>query len=233
MKEGTHFHHTVAIAGVVRDGVSQARIAHALVEIISGPPKFRAKVQALAADSAWLRRPERIDRTWSQADGIFTFVDLPLGQYRLRVSVVELSPADYRLCGSLVTTPPDDYRRRVDERDLGTRYGTVEIGPIQTHAHKKGQPVPVARADVALPPTRIHGVVTHQVTGDPVSGARVRLRGDTQVVVTTDAGLYELTRLVKGAPNLEVSAANFVTFVKKVELAPGQDRTEDIPLAPG
>ncbi len=233
MKAGMHFHHTVALAGVVRDEVSQARIAHALVEIMSGPPKFRAKVQALAADPAWLRQPERIDRTWSQADGLFTFVDLPLGQYRLRVSVVDLAPTDFRLWGSLVTTPPDDYRKRVAECALGTRYGVVEIGPIQTHAHKKGQPVPVARADVALPPTRLHGVVTHQVTSDPIAGARVHLRGDTQVVVTTDDGLYELTRLVKGAPNLEVAAANFVTFVKKVELAAGQDRTEDIQLAPG
>jgi hypothetical protein len=223
MKPGSHFHHTVAIAGVVRDAVSQARIGRALIEIKRGPPKFRAMVQALDADPRWRSRTERLDRTWSQADGLFYFLDLPAGQYRLRVSLVDLSSDDPRLRGSLVTTPPDDYRARVNVRQLGTRYRPVEIGPLRTHAHKRHKPVLIARADVALPPTRIHGTVTANGSDEPVAGARVRLRGDTTVVLTGDDGSYELMPLVAGAPTVEVSAVNYKKASQAVTLAPGQD----------
>ena len=199
------FRHVVSIAGVVRDKANKARLANALVEIIEGPPAFQAIVNACKANPAWQNRRDRIDRTWSQADGIFTFVDLPPGaNYRLRISIPS----------------------------LGTQYGTVEIDALEVKQPMEYQPIPVTRADVALPPTRIHGVVTDQATSEPLAGARARLYGDTQIVVTTDNGVYELTRLVKGAPTLEVTAAKFVTVVKKVELAAGQDRIEDIQLQP-
>lgn len=224
MKVETHYvRHAVAIAGIVRDAVSQARIGRALIEIKHGPPKFQAKVNALDADPVWRSRAERIDRTWSQADGLFYLMDLPAGQYQLRVSVVDLPSTDPRLRGSLVTTPPDDYRDRLDAWQLGTRYKVVEIGPLQTHRHKKHKPVVIARADVALSPTRIHGFVTANGSGEPVAGARVCLRGDTTVVITKEDGSYELMPLVAGKPTVEVSAANYKNASQAVTLKSGQD----------
>lgn len=226
MKVETHYvRHAVAIAGIVRDAVNEARIGRALIEIKHGPPKFQAKVNALNADPVWRSRAERIDRTWSQADGLFYLMDLPAGQYHLRVSVVDLPSTDPRLRGSLVTTPPDDYRDRLDAWQLGTRYKPVEIGPLRVHGHKKHEPVVIARADVALAPIRIHGIVTDLSRNEPVAGARVYLRGDTTVVITKDDGSYELMPLVAGTPTVEVSAINYKKASAPVTLAPGQDCT--------
>ena len=127
---------------------------------------------AQAADPAWQHRQERPDRTVSQSDGIFTFVDLPPGPYRLKVSAPE----------------------------MGSRYGTVEIGPFEVQAAPAEGPFSVARADVDLPPTRIRGVITDAATGQPIPAARVRLLGDTTVVKTGDDGSYDLSRQIAGKP---------------------------------
>ena len=126
MNDDKQIRHTVALAGTVQDKVSHLRIARALVEILSGPAAFQVMVQSQSADPMWFSRVERIDRTWSQADGIFTFLDLPEGDYGLRVSVVDLPQTDYRLRGSLVTIPRRDYRLNATLRHLGTRYGIFE-----------------------------------------------------------------------------------------------------------
>ncbi|MEZ4733114.1 MAG: carboxypeptidase-like regulatory domain-containing protein [Caldilineaceae bacterium] len=233
MSDTKPIHHTVAIAGVVQDKVSQVRLAHALIEIISGPSTFQTRVQAQAADPAWLRQPARIDRTWSQADGIFFFLDLPEGSYRLRVTMVDLPPQDYRLRGSLVTSPPHDYRLHTPLSQLGTRYGlfaTDEKHPLQVVAPQDGKPAPIARADVQLPPTRIHGVVTALESGEPVVGAKVRLRGDPTVISTQDDGRYELVRLVAGKPTVAVAAAGYKVATRSVSLNPGQDRMVNFKL---
>jgi hypothetical protein len=237
MDTGIRIRHVVSIAGAVRDkatlllvngklveilegspdlqalraagvpvppGFRTLRIGGALVEILEGPPAFKALLEAQAADPAWIRRPARLDRVFSQSDGIFRFVNLPPGPYRLRVSAAE----------------------------LGSRYGAVEIGPLEVQAAPAEGPFPVARADVDLPPTRVHGVVADAVSGKPIPAARVRLLGDTAVVKTSDDGMYELTRQVAGKPTIQVTAARFKASVRQVQLAPGQDRVEDFALDP-
>ncbi len=202
MSTGIRIRHVISMAGAVHDSASQARIGGTLVEITSGPPAFQQMLAAQAADPAWAQRRERLDRTFSQADGIFFLVDLPAGAYHLRVSAPE----------------------------WGSRYGVVQIGPVQVQPMPASGPVVVAQVAVALPPTRIHGVITQAATGQPVAGARVRLRGDTPVVRSGDSGQYELANLVKGKPTIEVTALGLQTTTRQVELAPGQERQEDFAL---
>lgn len=202
MSTGIRLRHVASIAGAVQDSASRARLGGALVEITDGPPVFQEMLAAQAGSAAWAQRRERLDRTFSQADGIFFFTDLPAGSYRLRVSAP----------------------------DWGSRYGVVDTGPIQVQPAPDSGPVPVAQISVALPPTRIHGVITQAATGQPVAGAQVRLRGDTVTVRSGDSGQFELTTLVKGKPTIEVMASGLQTITRQVELAPGQARQEDFVL---
>ena len=233
MNDDKQIRHTVALAGTVQDKVSHLRIARALVEILSGPAAFQVMVQSQSADPMWFSRVERIDRTWSQADGIFTFLDLPEGDYGLRVSVVDLPQTDYRLRGSLVTIPRRDYRLNATLRHLGTRYGIFETNekhPLHVVAPQDGKPAPIVRVDVQLPPTRIHGVVTKFESGEPVAGARVHLRGDTTMSRTLDDGSYELARLVAGKPTVAVTMAGYKSATRLVTLEPGQDHLVNLKL---
>lgn len=196
--------HVVSIAGAVRDKATQRPIAGALVEIAEGPPTFRALLAAKAANPAWTRRRERLDRVYSRPDGVFCFTDLPAGHYRLKIS----APA------------------------LGTRYGVAEVGLYEVLPDPGAGQVPVARANVDLPPTRIHGTVTDAVTGKPIPGARVRLRGDTVVVRTGGDGTYDLSQQIAGEPTLQVTAPSYKPEARKLELAAGQERVEDLALHP-
>jgi hypothetical protein len=174
------------------------------VEITEGPPAFRALLAAKAANPAWARRRERLDRVYSRTDGAFCFVDLPPGRYRLNVSAPE----------------------------MGTRYGVVKVEKLEVQPDPGEGRVPVARADVELPPTWIHGTVTDAVTGMPIPGAGVRLLGDTVVVKTGDDGAYDLSQQIAGEPTLQAMAPRYKPEARKLELAAGQERVEDLALQP-
>jgi hypothetical protein len=204
VKGGGWIRHVVSIAGALRNKATLHRVGGARVEIIEGPPAFHALVEAHTADPAWLRRRERLNQVYSRSDGIYFFLDLPPGPYRLRASVPE----------------------------MGTRYGTVEIGPIAVEAAPAEGPFRVARADADLPPTRVHGIVTDALTGKPVAAARVRLLGDTAIVKTGDDGSYDLSSLVAGQPALQVTAPRYKPTTRKLELAAGQERVENLVLQP-
>jgi hypothetical protein len=196
---------TVSIAGRVTDSVTGTAIARARVEILKGPPAFETKRRILANDAGWEHKEERLDRTFSQVDGIYVLVNLPPGLYRLRV-----------------TAPPPT-----------SRYASQEIGSVRVWATRDDEGrIKLDPADVALPPTRIHGQVTHAATGEPIDRAKVRLRGDTNVVRTDAQGGYALANLVASSPTLEVSAPGFKTASQKVSLEAGQDQNVDVVLQP-
>lgn len=204
--------HVVSIAGCVREGASavpplvtrdlERRLEGALVEIVTGPPAFEMMRTVQPVNPKTRRRP---DQTYTQADGIYFFVDLPPGPYQLRISAPQ----------------------------HGSRFGVVEAGPVDVAPpDAAGAAAIVARADVNLPSTRVRGVVTRLDTGDPVENALVRVRTDPQSARTDDAGRYELRRLIQGSPTIEVSAPNLAPARRTVTLAAGQEQVVDIQLAP-
>jgi hypothetical protein len=187
----------------VPPGFRTLRIGGAKVEIVEGPPAYRNLLAAQEADPARSGQRERINTTYSQADGIYRFVDLPPGPYKLRVTAPE----------------------------MGTRYGECPAGPVNVQKGPDDDPPFAAvQADADLPPTRIWGKVTAAGTTDPIPGARVRLLGDTTIVKTDKDGSYALTRLVASKPTIEVTAAGFKKATRKIELAAGQDRQDDFAL---
>jgi hypothetical protein len=84
---------------------------------------------------------------------------------------------------------------------------------------------------IALQPTRIRGRVTRN-GGQPVVGVKVRLRGDTDIVLTDDDGRYVLAAIVAGKPTIEVTAKTFRPFSQALSLAAGQERIVDVVLSP-
>lgn len=197
--------HAVSIVGTVTDALSHAPIVGALIEITAGPPAFEARRAALDADPALQQAAERPDRRLSRADGSYFFLDLPAGDYTLKVSAPR----------------------------LGTRYGTASLAPVHmAEARDEGQRLAPVHVDAALPPTRIRGQVTRSDSGQPVAGAKVRLRGDNRVALTDGDGRYLLSDLVAGAPTVEVSAKHFAGAALPVDLKAGQEQVMDIGLKP-
>ena len=78
---------------------------------------------------------KRIDHTWSRADGVFYFLDLPPGE------------------------DGESYQLRVSVPDTGTRYGTVECKPIQVQTNAKDERVQPAWVPVELSSTRLRDTV--------------------------------------------------------------------------
>jgi hypothetical protein len=194
-----------SIAGQVTDGVTGAAISGARVQIVKGPKTFDAKRRILANDPGWERKKERLDQTFSQADGIYVLTNLPSGLYRLQVT----APAP------------------------SSRYATAETPFIRVWATRDPEGrIKLDPANVVLSPTRIHGRVTRADTGQPVEGARVRLRGDINVVRTDAEGGYALANLVASSPTLEVVAANLVTASQALSLEAGQDLEVNVVLQP-
>jgi hypothetical protein len=156
------------------------------------------------------------EKTTSRADGSFFFVGVPDGTYQLEASAPH----------------------------LGTRYGQFSKSELHVPCKWVG--------DVVLPPTRISGTVTFEngttlhkarrtavgagtTPRDSISNrvvrAKVRLRGDTRVVLTDTEGYYELTHLVASEPTVEVSAAGFKTGCVSLEkLNAGEDRRVNVKL---
>jgi hypothetical protein len=142
-------------------------------------------------------------RTHSRADGYYWFLDLPPGVYQLEGAIPR----------------------------LGSRYGTGRTGTVRVwDTRDPDGRIRLEPADIALPPTRIHGRVTRQADSSPVPSARVRLRGDTAADVTAADGRYAIEGLVAGSPTVEVAAPAVVTALVHVNLTAGQDKVVDIAL---
>ncbi|MCL4298000.1 MAG: carboxypeptidase regulatory-like domain-containing protein [Anaerolineae bacterium] len=191
---GFNLNWAVSLAGQVMDGLTSEPIPGALVEIVSGPLAFEKKRGILANDPDWTRKVERLDRTFSQTDGIYLFVNLPDGDYQLRVTA---------------PTP-------------SSRYGTLVIATTAATRNGAGG-INLKPADVVLPPTALHGQVTDDLD-QPLKGVKVQLRGDPKLVLTDSNGKYAFTHLIVSKPTLQISATKFKSHSQKIDdLKAGQD----------
>ncbi len=79
--------HQVAIGGRVVNDHDQP-VAGAQVTITAMPEAYQYKVDsaANAAEGTWQQLEERCDRTRTQADGLYYFLDLPAGEYTVQGS---------------------------------------------------------------------------------------------------------------------------------------------------
>lgn len=221
MIEPVRLRHVVSLAGVVREQPLDAsasgnnhthtrmeigRLSGALVEILveRAPQAFQRKIAALKTDPMWATRGRRIDRTTSQTDGVFYFVDLPPGE------------------------SGETYTLRVSMPHRATRFGVIETAPVKVEANVPGDRVQVTQVDVVLPVTRIVGKVTDQA-GEPLVRANVRLVGTSRVAKSGEDGRYHLSYLLAGRPTIEASLAGYQILQQPVELQAG--RTLELDLA--
>jgi len=186
--------HQVAIAGNVTDAQTGKAIARARVEITAGPAAFTDWLALHAKQYAnrWAAMAERLDRTHTQADGHFHFLDLPDGDYTLTAS----------LPGS------------------GTRYASAEAR-VSVSSDGEGN-ITMARADIALPPTALRGQITDQADGEPVLLAEVRVKGSGERTFSDGDGAYLLAGLEAGERTVQVSAQGYETATSTVQLSQGE-----------
>jgi hypothetical protein len=78
--------HRAALVGRVIDPLTKSSIAGAAVEIVNAPAAFQARLAALRQG-----RPDaRAELTATDASGGFRWLDLPAGDYALRVTVADV-----------------------------------------------------------------------------------------------------------------------------------------------
>jgi hypothetical protein len=76
-----------SIVGLVADGTTKLPLRWAQVDILAGPPAFEQLRALRRKDPAWWYLPERMDRTRTRKDGSYCFINLPVGAYRILVSM--------------------------------------------------------------------------------------------------------------------------------------------------
>jgi hypothetical protein len=174
--------HQVAIAGFVNDAITEHRIADAGVEVVGQNLQIQTR-----------------------EDGSFYFIDLPDGQYTLKVSVP----------------------------NLGSRYGTATVANI-TVKNENGRPIFDLQAKVKLSPTRLVGQVKGSDNNQPIANALVQLCGSETKTLTNQEGRYVLSGIQASQPRVQVSVNGFVTQIQKVKekLIAGQEQPVDFRLVP-
>jgi hypothetical protein len=205
----------VAIAGTVTDSQSGQAIAGARVEIINAPEAFNATlaIKAIQHGDDWPKMSERPDRTCTRTDGHFHFMDLPDGDYTLKI------------------TQPGS----------GTRYGTAEAET--TVSRDADGNIDWENVAVQLSPTAIGGTVTTQSDGgagggghpleeEPVWMAEIRVSGSGERTFSNQNGEYLLTGLEIGTRQISVTATGFTQSTPEtpfsVELSQPGEFIEDI-----
>lgn len=199
----------VAIAGQVKDAVTQQVIAGALVKFIAMPEALETKVTFLTqlyGDDL----KQRPDQTQTATDGTFHFVDLPSGTYTVEASL----PA------------------------AGTRYNKIEaeVTVNAPNANSDSSTDTVQIIALNLPPTALSGSVKDS-SNHPIAMAKIQVKGLGEYTFSNKDGEYQLIGLEISGTNhqyqLKVTAPTFPTAHTEaaVTLSRGQTTIRHISLA--
>lgn len=178
--------HRVAIAGLVLDSMSGKPIAGAHLEITAKPRAYAEKLALLkATQSARSMEREGPDTTRTRADGLFFFLDLPQGSYKL----VGFVPKDNAHSGEPAATNGD--RQDPFQWKGDKRYGKAQFSASVTYGPEGFGKLAVVR----LQPTGIKGRVLALANQTPVLMAEVRMKGSGERTFTDAQGQYTISRI--------------------------------------
>ena len=142
-----------------------------------------------------------IGETKTGPNGLFSFLDVPAGAYKLSASM------------------PGSGTRRVD---------TTE--EIRLESDEEGR-VKRVFADITLGATTVHGVVKGPGANNPLVMAQVRVKGSGERTFTDREGRYRLSGLEAGKRIIQVTAPGFRRNSKPVTLSgAGVEQTLDFKL---
>ncbi|MBV8437904.1 MAG: carboxypeptidase regulatory-like domain-containing protein [Silvibacterium sp.] len=182
--------HQVAIAGRVLDAVTGKPVPGAHVEITQGAPGYTERLALLAefGSSGGSTRTE-LGTTRTRPDGLFFFLDLPDGDYKL----VAFLPK-----GGIYTKPPKEAGEN-SEDSFGWR-GDKRYGKKQFDAKVPNGPGRLDRlAVIRLQPTGVTGRVVASANQSAVLMAEVRCKGSGERTFTDAQGQYTLARIQPNA----------------------------------
>jgi hypothetical protein len=195
--------HRVAIAGRVADGESGKPVEEAEVRVTEMPAAFKKSLElaALQYGKQWPLMIDRPDKTWTRADGLFYFLDLPNGKYSLRASL------------------PNQRKR----------YGVAhEKATVSRDANGE---VKVAWINLGLHPTTVKGKVTGTHHKNGVVMAEIRVKGSGERAFSDAEGQYVLSAIEPGKRTVLVLAQGYRPASKSVTLAqPGALETLNFAL---
>jgi hypothetical protein len=196
--------HRVAVSGWVTDAESGKAIAGAQVTITSMPPAFAQKLKlvALGYGKRWPTLTERADRTQTKEDGLFYFLDLPIGKYTFNVSATS----------------------------SGRRYAVTEGNASVTRDAQGSLKMTIVK--LALRPTAVKGKITGPNHKAGVVMAEVRIKGSGERTYSDAQGQFVLAAIEPGTRTVQVSAQGYKPSFHVVKLPqPGAIELVNVVLA--
>lgn len=173
--------HRVAIAGLVVDGVTGKPIAGAHVEIVGKPAAYEQRLALLAASLGDTgSEAERSDMARTRADGLFYFLDLPEGRYKVLAFLPKVGVRARSALKTKKDPEADSYETKGDKR-YGKRQEEVTV------SYKDGFGKLVF---FKLQPTGITGRVLGAGNKGGVLLAEVRIQGSGERAFTDAEGQY-------------------------------------------
>jgi hypothetical protein len=219
--------HRVAIAGLVVDGVTGKPMSGAHVEIVAKPAAFESRLALLSSfRGAPGTEVERPDTARTRNDGLFYFLDLPEGRYKLVAFLPKEGLRDKNVLPVKEDLDGDPYKVKGDKR-----YGKAQEEVAVSNKEGFGKLV-----FLKLQPTGVTGRVIAAANKAGVLLAEVRVQGSGERGFTDSQGQY----IVAGVqPNqrakrrLSVSARGYRTERLEVMVdEPGAfKKVEDIKLS--
>jgi carboxypeptidase family protein len=219
--------HRVAIAGLVVDGATGKPISGAHVEIVGKPAAYEEKLALLAASLGDTGREiERPDAARTRPDGLFYFLDLPEGRYRVIAFLPKEGLRAKNVLKMKKDREGDPYKVKGDKR-----YGKTQEEVTVSYKDGFGKLI-----FFKLQPTGVTGRVIGAANKAAVLLAEVRVQGSGERAFTDGQGHYTVAGVQpnqRAKRRLLVSARGYRTEHLEVMVdEPGAcKKIEDIKLS--